>query len=139
MKLNLKKSKIDKEKLIKEKERIDKIEKFYQKWFLENPDRRIFNKSLNDFINVISLSKNESKQWGKISDENTNLILKLSDILKNATIVKINIPPESQKAKKNFDSFIQMEYKNKAKLMVGVRSSGAKVQYSITQIRKKPS
>ena len=133
--MNKKKTEDLTKKQIAEKERIDKIESFYKKWFSDNPDRKIFNKCLNDYICVNSLSKNESKQWGKISDQNTNLILKLSDILKKATIIKINIAPKSQKAKKNFDSFIQMDYKNKAKLMVGVRSSGAKVQYSITKIK----
>jgi hypothetical protein len=78
---------------------------------------------------------NETANWGKLSDENMSLIFNLTDILKKSEIVQINIKPKSNKAIKNFDSLIKMKYKNKVKLTVGVRGSGEKVQYSITQLK----
>jgi len=57
---------------------------FYSQWIVENPERHIFNKSLNSFIEVRYLSMNETSGHASLSDKSTLAVTFLTEILENA-------------------------------------------------------
>jgi len=116
------------------------IKDFYKNWGILNPTKQIFNKSLNEYINVRHISVEETSGQASIRYKSTLALMFLSEILKNA-VTKGN-PRNSDTTKDNqkgFEKIIIMEYTKpefgKIKLIVGVkRGTKDKVQYCITAI-----
>ncbi|MDR0798322.1 MAG: hypothetical protein LBN18_00970 [Dysgonamonadaceae bacterium] len=113
---------------------------FYKIWGKLNPEKQVFNKSLNDFVNVKHISVEETAGQASTRYESTLAVMFLTEILTNA--VQKGLPRNSNPAKDNqkgFEKIIIMEYNKsnfgKIKLTVGVkRSTKEKVQYCITVI-----
>ena len=115
------------------------IRQFYHQWMGRNEDRRVFNKSLDDFIHVKYISVNEIAGHASLRYLSTLAVLQLDAILPNA-ILKQNKPVnKNTKNQKGFKRMLIMEYVCPAiglvRLTVGQKSSDdSKVQYCITAI-----
>lgn len=115
------------------------IRQFYHQWMTKNNDRKVFNKSLNDYIHVKYISVNETAGHASLKYLSTLAVLQLDAILPNA-ILKYNKPiKQKTKNQKGFSRMLIMEYLCPAlglvRLTVGQKGSdGSKVQYCITAI-----
>ena len=112
---------------------------FYSQWIAENPTKQIFNKFLNDFINVRFLSIQETAGHASHTYKSTIAVTYLTEVLENAKSVTTVKPKSENKNQKRFSEIIVMEYSKESfgeiKLTVGVlRGSKQKVQYCITAI-----
>ncbi|GHT58202.1 hypothetical protein AGMMS50239_02290 [Bacteroidia bacterium] len=128
------------------KQRKQFIIDFYGKWIAENPEKQIYNKSLQTFIAVRFLSIEETAQHASFNYKSTMAITFLSEILENAIVKKDkkgNViheePKTNAKNQSRFSKIFIMEYEKinfgKIKLTVGeLRGSGQKIQYCITAI-----
>jgi len=123
------------------KQRKQFIKDFYRLWEIVNPTKKIFNKSLNDFISVKHISAHETAGHASHKYTSTLAVMFLSEILEHA--VQKGVPKNSDPTKKNqrgFEKIITMEYNKKEfgiiKLTVGVkRGTKEKVQYCVTAIK----
>ena len=113
---------------------------FYKIWETENPQKKVFNKSLKDFVNVKHISVKETAGQASHRYGSTLAITFLTEILEKATQKgnPQNINPQRDN-QKGFEKIIIMEYNKKdlgkIKLTVGVkRGTKEKVQYCITTI-----
>jgi len=116
------------------------ITDFYANWIIANPTKRIFNKSLKNFIEVRFLSIQETASKAAIRYESTVAVTYLTEILENAlTIGEPQAPKKGNMKQKRFAKIHIMGYAKedcgKIKLTVGeLRGSGLKIQYCITAI-----
>jgi len=117
------------------------IKDFYRYWETLNPEKRVFNKSLKDYIHVRYISVDETSGQASHRYISSLAIMFLSEILENA--VQKGVPKNSDQTKENqkgFEKMIDMEYHKKGfgtiKLIVGVkRGTKEKVQYCITAMK----
>jgi len=122
------------------KQRKQFIKDFYRLWAIKNPSKKVFNKSLKDYINVRYISVDETMGQASHRYISTLAIMFLTEILENA--VQKGIPRNADPTKENqkgFEKIIVMEYCKKEfgtiKLLVGVkRGTKEKVQYCVTVI-----
>jgi len=133
--LNLPKNDTTEAKKIRKEFIID----FYSKWIAINPTKQIFNKLLNDFINVRFLSIQETAGHASHTYKSTIAVTYLTEVLENAKPVSTAKPKSENKNQKRFSEIIVMEYSKEnfgeIKLTVGVlRGSKQKLQYCITAI-----
>ena len=123
------------------KQRKQFIEDFYRLWESINPSKKVFNKSLNDFINVRHISVKETAGQASHRYISTLAIMFLSEILENAVQKgAIKNANSTKKNQKGFEKIITMEYHKEEfgtiKLTVGVkRGTKEKVQYCVTAIK----
>ena len=122
------------------KQRKQFIKDFYQHWESINPTKKVFNKSLNDFINVRYISVDETAGHASHRYMSTLAVMFLTEILEKAEKkgVPKNTNPE-KKSQKGFEKIISMEYRKEAfgriKLTVGIKRGGKeKIQYCVTAI-----
>jgi len=109
------------------------IIQLYKCWERENPDKRIYNESLKDFIYVNSEGKRETTHHAARTCLSTLALFHLSDILKNAEFVTFD-ETKSKRQKKSFEKMIIMK-RNEYKLTVGVtKTENKKIQYCIALI-----
>jgi len=121
------------------KERKEFIITFYSQWIAENTTKQIFNKSLNDFINVRFLSIQETAGHASHTYKSTIAVTYLTEILESAKHITNVKPKPENKNQQRFSEIIVMEHSKKAfgkiKLTAGVlKGSNQKVQYCITAI-----
>jgi len=123
------------------KQRKQFIEDFYRLWESINPSKKVFNKSLNDFINVRHISVKETAGQASHRYISTLAIMFLSEILENAVQKgAIKNANSTKKNQKGFEKIIAMEYCKEEfgtiKLTVGIkRGTKEKVQYCVTAIK----
>ena len=120
--------------------REDIISQVYRRWIEENPDKRVYNRSLKDYINVRYLSITETIRHAAKSYTSTLALLQLDTILRYS--VKIGKPKPTKRGSKNQGNFTQVQVMNydlvgigMVKMTVGIKKSGEKIQYCITAIR----
>jgi len=121
------------------KQRKQFIIDFYGKWIAVNTTKQIFNKSLNDFINVRFLSLQETAGHASHTYKSTVAVTYLTEILENAKYVTSVKPKTENKNQQRFSEMIVMQHSKKVfgkiKLTVGVlKGSRQNVQYCITAI-----
>lgn len=110
------------------------IKDFYAGWIAENPDKKVWNDDLNDFILVKYLSITETAEKAARQYESTLAVLRLSELLRKSKKVA-EVPPK--KGTKNQNPFIKMIIMqlDNIKMTVGLqKTTGDKVQYCITAI-----
>jgi hypothetical protein len=129
------------------KQRKQFIFDFYGQWIIANPEKRIYNKSLEAFVEIRFLSLEETAGHASLDYKSTVAVTFLSEIIENAIVprdTKGNIITEMPKAnvknQSRFSRLFVMEYEKanfgKIKLTVGeLRGSGQKIQYCITAIK----
>lgn len=121
------------------RKRYNLIYAFYENWKQRNPEHNKYNISLEDYINIRSVSLDETAAQASLTYLSTLAVLQLDAILTNAWLVK-QVPSKQQsKNQRSFESILIMEYicegVGRVKLTVGVRRSDKKkVQYCITAI-----
>jgi hypothetical protein len=122
------------------KQRKQFIKDFYHLWETAIPAKKVFNKSLKEYINVRYISVDETAGQASHRYISTLAVTFLTEILENA--VQKGIPQNAATAKENqkgFEKIITMEYRKKAfgiiKLTVGIkRGTKEKIQYCVTAI-----
>ena len=122
------------------KQRKQFIKNFYQHWETINQTKKVFNKSLNDFINVRFISVDETSGHASHRYMSTLAVIFLTETLEKAKQkgAPKNANPE-KKSQKGFEKIITMEYQKEKfgtiKLTVGVkRGTKEKIQYCLTAI-----
>jgi hypothetical protein len=115
---------------------------FYSQWIAINPTKQVFNKSLNDVINVRFLSIQETAGHASHTYKSTIAVAYLTEVLENAKLVTSVKPKSENKNQQRFSKILVLEYSKegfeKIKLTVGVlRGSKQIVQYCITAIEQK--
>ncbi len=120
---------------IKTREKI--IKDFYAQWISLNPEKKIFNKSLNADIFVKFISINETYEKAARSYESTLAVLKLTEVLSKAKKIS-ETPAKNNKNQKSFSKMLIMLAYENIKLTVGLQKSNNQyVQYCITAIKNK--
>ena len=115
---------------IKAREQI--IKEFYAQWIAEHPDKKILNVALGKYICVKFLSINETYEKAARNYESTLAVLRLTEILQNATLIEELPAKRNTRNQKQFEKLLVMQYEN-IKLTVGLqRSNQDLVQYCIT-------
>ena len=122
---------------IQQREKI--IKDFYASWNAANPEKRVYNTGLKDFVYVRFLSIQETAEKAARSYKSTLAVTYLTEILELARVVERTKPKAGNKKQSRFSDVIVMQYNKanfgKIKLTVGVlRGSGEKIQYCITAI-----
>ena len=113
----------------------DKIIKdFYAGWIAENPDKKMWNDDLQDYILVKYLSITETAEKAARQYESTLAVMRLSELLtKSKKIAEVPIK-KGTKNQKPFSKIYIMQLDN-IKMTVGLqKSTGDKVQYCITSL-----
>ena len=128
------------------KQRKQLIVDFYGKWIAANPEKRLYNKSLQAFIEVRFLSLEETAGHASLKYKSTVAVTFLSEVMENALVqrdkngsIVAEMPKPNVKNQSRFSKLFIMEYEKanfgKIKLTVGeLRGSGQKIQYCITAI-----
>jgi hypothetical protein len=128
------------------KQRKQFIIDFYGKWIVANPTKRLYNNSLEAFIEVRFLSLEETAQHASLNYKSTVAVTFLSEIMENAIEKKkkngniiTKMPKPNVKNQSRFSKLFIMGYQKtdfgKIKLTVGeLRGSAQKIQYCITAI-----
>ena len=70
------------------KQRKQFIVDFYGKWIATNPEKRLYNKSLQAFIEVRFLSLEETAGHASVSYKSTVAVTFLSEVIENAVVQK---------------------------------------------------
>jgi hypothetical protein len=114
------------------------IMNFYKNWVIANPDKKIYNKSLQEDIYVRFLSIEETAQHAAKRYSSTKAVTHLTMILQNAVKKAIVEPNKAKANQQRFEKIIKMECKinsERISLIVGVlRGSKNNIQYCISAI-----
>ena len=115
------------------------IQTFYAHWKGMNPERRVFNDSLQDYIYVKYISIQETAGHAALTYLSTLAVLQLSAILRESVLERELAPKQDTANQKQFQKMLQMRHNlpgiGRVKLLVGVkRSDKMKLQYCITAI-----
>ena len=115
------------------------IQAFYAHWKKLNPELRVFNDSLQDYIHVKYISIQETAGHAALTYHSTLAVLQLNAILRESVLEKELNPKQGTANQMQFQKMLQMRHVlpgiGRVKLMVGVkRSDKMKVQYCITAI-----
>jgi len=110
------------------------IKDFYAQWISENPDKKIWNQDLQDFIMVKFVSIQETAEKAARKYESTLAVFRLSELLeKSKKVAEVPIKPGTQN-QKPFLKLLIMQLDD-IKITVGVqKTTGDKVQYCITSL-----
>ena len=105
---------------------------FYASWIADNPDKNVWNHSLQAYIHVKGQSINETKGHASTSYASTKAVFRLTEILEKAVVIKRKEAKNNDKNQKSFDQIIIMSF-NGIRLLVGHQTSKDEyVQYCIT-------
>ena len=110
------------------------IKDFYAGWIAENPEKKMWNEDLQDYILVKYLSITETAEKAARQYESTLAVMSLSELLTKSKKVAEMPPKKGTKNQKPFLKMYIMQLDN-IKMTVGLqKSTGDKVQYCITAL-----
>ena len=110
------------------------INDFYAGWIAENPEKKMWNEDLQDYILVKYLSITETAEKAARQYESTLAVMRLSELLTKSKKVAEVPPKKGTKNQKPFLKMYIMQLDN-IKMIVGLqKSTGDKVQYCITAL-----
>ena len=110
------------------------IKDFYAGWIAENPEKKMWNEDLQDYILVKYLSITETAEKAARQYESTLAVMRLSELLAKSKKVAEVPPKKGTKNQKPFLKMYTMQLDN-IKMTVGLqKSTGDKVQYCITAL-----
>ena len=110
------------------------IKNFYAGWIAENPEKKMWNEDLQDYILVKYLSITETAEKAARQYESTLAVMRLSELLTKSKKVAEVPPKKGTKNQKPFLKMYIMQLDN-IKMTVGLqKSTGDKVQYCITAL-----
>ena len=108
------------------------ISDFYAQWNAAHPDKKVWNKSLGAYIHVKYLSINETRGRASVSFESTRAILRLTEILGKAAVIKWVPIKKSDKNQRSFDRMVLLLHDGIQLLVGHQRTTNEYVQYCIT-------
>lgn len=117
------------------------ISQFLHEWTEKNPERRVFNQSLNDYIFIRGKSVAEMMQHSSKRYLSTCAVLHFEDLLASANPID-EVPTKPGNGKQaEFDHMLVMSYNHvvygMVKITVGVKKSNAQhIQYGMTALRE---
>ena len=107
---------------------------FYAGWIAENPEKKMWNEDLQDYILVKYLSITETAEKAARQYESTLAVMRLSELLTKSKKVAEVPPKKNTRNQKPFLKMYIMQLDN-IKMTVGLqKSTGDKVQYCITAL-----
>ena len=110
------------------------IKDFYAGWIAENPEKKMWNEDIQDYILVKYLSITETAEKAARQYESTLAVMRLSELLAKSKKVAEVPPKKNTKNQKPFLKMYIMQLDN-IKMTVGLqKSTGDKVQYCITAL-----
>ena len=110
------------------------IKDFYAGWIAENPEKKMWNEDLQDYILVKYLSITETAEKAARQYESTLAVMRLSELLTKSKKVAEVPPKKGTKNQKPFLKMYIMQLDN-IKMTVGLqKSTGDKVQSCITAL-----
>ena len=110
------------------------IKDFYAGWIAENPEKKMWNEDLQDYILVKYLSITETAEKAARQYESTLAVMRLSELLTKSKKVAKVPPKKGTKNQKPFLKMYIMQLDN-IKMTVGLqKSTGDQVQYCITAL-----
>ena len=110
------------------------IKDFYAGWIAENPEKKMWNDDLQDYILVNYLSITETAEKAARQYESTLAVMRLSELFTKSKKVAEVPPKKGTKNQKPFLKMYIMQLDN-IKMTVGLqKSTGDKVQYCITAL-----
>ena len=110
------------------------IKDFYAGWIAENPEKKMWNDDLQDYILVKYLSITETAEKAARQYESTLAVMRLSELLTKSKKVAEVPPKKGTRNQKPFLKMYIMQLDN-IKMTVGLqKSTGDKVQYCIIAI-----
>ena len=110
------------------------IKDFYAGWIAENPEKKMWNEDLQDYILVKYLSITETAEKAARQYESTLAVMRLSELLAKSKKVAEVPPKKNTKNQKPFLKMYIMQLDN-IKMTIGLqKSTGDKVQYCITAL-----
>jgi len=113
------------------------IKDFYSHWMSEHPEKKVWNKSLNAYINVKNNSINEALGHAPRSVEATLAQMHLSEILSDAVYINTRPPKNGDKNQKRFSKMLFLRW-GVSRVLVGQRkTSGEYELYYISGGQKK--
>jgi hypothetical protein len=120
------------------KQRSDIIWKYYQEWKRLNPEQRVYNHKLKDYINIRQVSIDETAHHASKRYLSTLAVLQLDAILSFARLIRIG-KTEKRGNQQQFKAMLIMQYDcpgiGAVRLLVGIRHKTLlKVQYCITKL-----
>lgn len=122
---------------IKERETI--IKSFFRQWIDENPERRIYNDALEDYIWVKGISVIEAKEHSAKSYRSTQAIMMIGEVLKKALPVRRMPTKKGNKNQSSFAYMLIMVHRDKdigtIKLTIGVKSDKQNIEYGISALQ----
>lgn len=121
---------------IQERKKI--IYSFYSQWKKSNPQQRVFNVHLKDYINIRSVSVDETARHASKRYLSTLAVLQLDSILACAKLIRQG-KVEKRKNQQQFKAVLIMQHTcpgiGNVKLTVGIRHRTLlKIQYCITSL-----
>lgn len=117
---------------VKIRERL--IKDFYAGWIAENPEKKMWNENLQDYILVKFLSINETAEKAARQYKSTMAVMRLSELLSKARVITEVPVKRGTKKQKPFLKMLIMQLNN-IRMIVGIqKSTGDKVQYCITAV-----
>ena len=110
------------------------IKDFYAGWIAENPEKKMWNEDLQDYILVKYLSITETAEKAARQYEATLAVMRLSELLTKSKKVAEVPPKKNTRNQKPFLKMYIMQLDN-IKMTVGLlKSTGDKLQYCITAL-----
>lgn len=110
------------------------IKDFYAEWIAENPEKKMWNENLQDYILIKFLSINETAEKAARQYKSTMAVMRLSELLSKARVITEVSVKRGTKKQKPFLKMLIMQLDN-IRMIVGIqKSTGDKVQYCITAI-----
>ena len=113
------------------------ISQAYREWTSANPNKKVYNNSLQDYIHIRFISITETMRHAAKNYSSTLAIFQLDTILRKA--VKFGKPTPTKKGVKNQEKFAKMQQMRceldgvgVVKMIVGFKRSGEIIQYCIT-------
>lgn len=120
------------------KEREVLIKEFFTKWGNENPNHRVYNDALEDYIFIKGISVVEGKEHSAKSYRSTKAIMMIVEVLKNALPVRRIPTKKGNKNQSLFAYMLVMVYRHEnigtIKLTVGVKSNEQRIEYGISAL-----
>lgn len=110
------------------------IKDFYAGWIAENPEKKMWNEDLQDYILVKYLSITETAEKAARQYESTLAVMRLSELLTKSKKVAEVPAKKNTRNQKPFLKMYIMQLDN-IKMTVGLqKSTGDKVQYCNTAL-----
>lgn len=116
------------------KQRDQVIRDFCAGWIADNPEKKMWNEDLRDYIVVKFISITETAEKAARRYESTLAVMRLSEILAKSRKIAEVQPKKGTRNQKPFFKMYIMQLDN-IKMTVGLqKATGDKVQYCITSM-----